>query len=167
MMASSGGGAHHGVHQGGDHHGQQHAHAHAANTIHHSTLEVVGKGEEEFDDAVSDAAQYGKPHFWDYRYANEHEPFEWYYDYSAFRDIILDNIPLHFKVMMAGCGSSNMIGDMVDDGYEQLVAADLSRVCIAQLKYRYKDIPQISFFQGTLLDTGKHATTSSICHSDL
>jgi hypothetical protein len=112
-----------------------------------------GKGEQEFDDVISDHAQYGRIQFWDLKYATDHEPFEWFYGYESFRDTIRDNIPLDAKVMLAGCGSSNMLGDMADDGYEKLVAADLSRVVMTQLKYRYQDYSQISFFQGTLTDT--------------
>lgn len=110
-------------------------------------------GEAEFDDVISDDAQYGRIQFWDLKYASEHEPFEWYYGYGHFRETILDNIPLDSKVMIAGCGSSNMLGDMADDGYSLLVGADLSRVVITQLKYRYQDYPQISFFQGNMTDT--------------
>lgn len=111
------------------------------------------KGEEEFDDVISDNAQYGRIQFWDLKYASEHEPFEWYYGYDRFRETIRENIPANYRVMVAGCGSSNMIGDMVEDGYENIVGADLSRVAITQMKYRYQDYKEISFFQGTMTDT--------------
>lgn len=120
---------------------------------HKPTLTVPKVGEDEFDDVISDNAQYGRIQFWDLKYASEHEAFEWYYGYGSFRETIRDNISLDSNVMIAGCGSSNLIGDMADDGYEHLVAADLSRVVMTQLKYRYQDYPQISFFQGTLTDT--------------
>lgn len=42
---------------------------------------------------------------------------------------------------------------MVEDDYTDIVAADLSRVVIAQLKLRCVDYPEISFFQGTMTDT--------------
>lgn len=112
------------------------------------TMAPPEKGEEEFDDIISDSTQYGRIQFWELKYASEHEPFEWYYGYSAFRETIREYVPLNSKVMMAGCGSSNMLGDMADDGYEDLVGADLSRVVITQLKYRYQKYPNISFFQG-------------------
>lgn len=117
------------------------------------TTAVPTVGEEEFDDVISDNAQYGRIQFWDLKYATEHEPFEWYYGYDSFRETIRDNIPLDAKVMVAGCGSSNMPGDMAEDGYQKIVAADLSRVVMTQMKYRYQDYPQISYFQGTLTDT--------------
>ncbi len=116
-------------------------------------LIAAKKGEQEFDDVISDNAQYGRVQFWDLRYANEHEPFEWYYEYKYFQETIRDNIPLDRKVMVAGCGSSNMIGDMAEDGYTNLIGADLSRVVMKQLEYRYKDYPEITLFQGTMCDT--------------
>lgn len=109
--------------------------------------------EGEFDDVMTDNAQYGRIQFWDLRYANEHEPFEWYYGYEYFRETIREFVPLNARTMIAGCGSSNLIGDMADDGYESLVAGDWSRVVMAQLKYRYRDYPNISFFQGNMTDT--------------
>lgn len=35
------------------------------------------KGQEEFDDVISDHAQYGRIQFWDERYLKDQEPFEW------------------------------------------------------------------------------------------
>ncbi len=42
---------------------------------------------------------------------------------------------------------------MVEDGYTDICAADLSRVVIAELKIRCKDYPEITYFQGTMCDT--------------
>ena len=118
-----------------------------------ASLSIENAGNVQFDDLITDNAQYGRIQFWDLRYAEEHEPFEWYYGYEHFRETIREQIPLEKRVMIAGCGSSNMIGDMAEDGYTSLVGADFSRVVITQLKYRYKDYPQISFFQGNMTDT--------------
>lgn len=110
-------------------------------------------GQEEFDNTYSDVAQYGKISFWDDYYAKEMEPFEWYYGYLCYKEIITDYIPRHWKVMIAGCGNSNIIEDMVFDGYESVIGADISRVVISQLTVRCKDLPQASFFQGNMCDT--------------
>eukprot|EP01034_Spumella_vulgaris_P041036 gene41036-50773_t len=42
---------------------------------------------------------------------------------------------------------------MAEDGYTNLIGADLSRVVMKQLEYRYKDYPEITLFQGTMCDT--------------
>lgn len=118
-----------------------------------SKLIAAERGEGEFDDVVSDHAQYGRVQFWDMRYANEHEPFEWYYPYDYFRSTIRDCVPLSWKVLVAGCGSSNMVGDLVADGYERVTGLDISRVAIAQLKYRYKDYQEIDLINANMTDT--------------
>lgn len=43
-----------------------------------SNLVAPKKGEQEFDDVLSDFAQYGRVQFWDDRYMREQEPFEWF-----------------------------------------------------------------------------------------
>lgn len=111
-------------------------------------------GEDEFDNAISDAAQYGRPEFWDERYAKESEPFEWYYGYEYFKYTIREAIPLDSKVIVAGCGSSNMLEDMAIDGYTNIIGADISRIAIANQRIKLGDrYPQITFFQGTMIDT--------------
>ena len=37
------------------------------------------------DNAYEETANYGKAAFWDDRYANDLEPFEWYYPYAIFK----------------------------------------------------------------------------------
>lgn len=110
-------------------------------------------GNRDFDSAYSDCAQYGKANFWDESYMKETEPFEWYYPYENFRAILQRKITFSSKVMMAGCGNSNMIEDMVADGYESLVGCDFSRVAVAQMEVRCSDIPEASFHLRSLTDS--------------
>ena len=108
---------------------------------------------QDFYSAYSDCAQYGKANFWDERYIREIEPFEWYYPYEVFRAILHCKVSFSSKVMIAGCGSSNMIEDMAADGYEELVGCDFSRVAVAQMEIRCNDIPQASFHLRSLTDS--------------
>lgn len=121
--------------------------------LNEETLGQHEHGKPGFDDVISDNAQYGRVQFWDQRYLTNPEPFEWYYDYEYFRETVIDNIPRDRKTMIAGCGTSHMAGDMANDGYTNIIAADISRVAIKQLEVRYRDMPQINFFQGTMVDT--------------
>lgn len=116
-------------------------------------LRAPNVGEDEFDNAYSDAAQYGRINFWDAYFVDESEPFEWYFDYATFRETINDNVARDAKVLLAGTGNSHMPEDMVEDGYINVCAADISRVVISQLKIRCKEYPEVSFFQGTMCDT--------------
>ena len=111
------------------------------------------KGVLEFDSAYADVAQYGCTFFWDDRYLNDTEPFEWYYPYQYFRQSILDNVPLDGKVLIAGCGNLHHIEDMATDGFENLIGVDISRVVIGQMKVRCSDLPMCTFLQRNLTDT--------------
>jgi ubiquinone/menaquinone biosynthesis C-methylase UbiE len=111
-----------------------------------------GGGNQEFDSAYSDCAQYGKVVFWDDRYVHDPEPFEWYYPYQYFRNILLDKLQLDMNIMIAGCGSSNMLEDMAADGFERLIGVDYSRVVLSQMEVRCEDLPQVSFQLGTVED---------------
>jgi ubiquinone/menaquinone biosynthesis C-methylase UbiE len=111
-----------------------------------------GNRNQEFDSAYSDCAQYGKVNFWDERYVHDSEPFEWYYPYQYFRSILIDKLQLDMNIMIAGCGSSNMLEDMAVDGFEQLTGVDFSRVVLNQMEVRCEDLPQISLQLGTVED---------------
>ena len=109
-------------------------------------------GEEEFDNIIPEVAQYGRIQFWDDRYLNEPEPFEWFHPYEYYRDSILDAIDLESKVLIAGCGTSNMPEDMAMDGYKNVIAQDISRVAIKMQQTRCQHIPEISYMTGNMTD---------------
>lgn len=41
----------------------------------------------------------------------------------------------------------------MDDGYRELVGADISRVVLKQMQSRTADYPEITYFQGNMVDT--------------
>lgn len=118
-----------------------------------STIHRRDVGEEEFDNVISEVAQYGRVQFWDARYAEEIEPFEWYYPYNYFRDIIVENAPRDKRIMVAGVGSSTMAEDLAADGYTDIVAQDISRVALAQLRIRNKHLSQITYAACNMTDS--------------
>lgn len=110
-------------------------------------------GEEEFENQYSDQCNYNRIHFWDQRYLEDQEPFEWYYPYAQFKEIINERVAKEARIMDAGCGSSEMLMDLAEDGFQNLLGCDISRVVIDQLKARYKDYPEIELFCGNMEDT--------------
>ncbi len=87
-------------------------------------------------------AQYGKPEYWEARYAKDPEPFDWYQRYSnpTLRGIISMHVPKDGAVLVPGCGSSTLSEDMLDDGYTGGIASfDISRAVIDDLADRLKD----------------------------
>ena len=115
---------------------------------------IRGVGEEDFDNLVTDSAQYGRVQHWDALFSNEPEPFEWYYGYEYWKDVINENIPDRDKrIMVAGVGSSCMPDDLAADGYTSIVAQDISRVAIAQAKIRCKHLEAVSFEACNMTDS--------------
>ena len=53
----------------------------------------------------------------------------------------------------AGCGNSELIQHLVDDGFEDVVGVDFSRVAIDQLKTRCSDYPEIEVMELNMQDT--------------
>jgi len=110
-------------------------------------------GEEEFDNLIPDVAQYGRVQFWDQRYMAESEPFEWYHPYEYYRAAITENIPFEKKVLIAGCGTSNMPEDLVHDGYTSVIGQDISRIAIKMQEVRYKHLAEnLKFMTGNMTD---------------
>ena len=94
--------------------------------------------EGEFDKQYSDQAQYGRIHFWDEWYTSEPEPFEWYYPYKKFASVINDHVAKEAKILVAGCGNSYMMEDMVADEFVDITGVDISRVVIDLMKVRFE-----------------------------
>jgi len=114
-------------------------------------LEV--RDEEKFDVQYGDVAQFAKARFWDKRYAEDTEAFEWYWGYDKFREYITAHIRKDVAVLDAGCGSSHLLEDMADDGYTNLVGIDISRVVLSQMKSRCVEYSEIQFLQANMCDT--------------
>ena len=96
--------------------------------------------------------QYGSLDFWDNRYQNDTEPFEWYQNYSSLRHFLTPKYlckpddetttknPFHSikecRVLIAGCGNSQMGEEMLNDGFSQgkITNIDFSSIVINQMK---------------------------------
>lgn len=96
------------------------------------------------------AADYDEPVFWDERYMEYSDVFEWYVDYEALRNLV----PKPCRTLIAGCGTSTVGTEMVKDGYDVL-NVDVSRVLIdlmshkegkwKQMDLRHSDLENESF----------------------
>lgn len=116
-------------------------------------LKATAVGENEFENQYSDVCNYNRIHFWDQRYLDDQEPFEWYYPYEQFADILNDRVAKSARIMDAGCGNSELIQNLVDDGFEEVVGVDFSRVAIDQLKKRCDEYDEIELLCLNMQDT--------------
>nr|XP_024379685.1 EEF1A lysine methyltransferase 4-like isoform X2 [Physcomitrium patens] len=87
---------------------------------------------------------YHDEEYWNSRYANQPEPFDWYQSYKELKGLFEMYLPKDNKILNAGCGNGMLGEDMVRDGYLDVVNVDNSSTCFDQLNLRYKgnkDIP--------------------------
>ena len=79
-------------------------------------------------------SQYGSVEYWNERYAKDGDCFEWYNQYSSFKDHIAKYVKKEDKILVIGCGDSNLSEDMYRDGYTDITSNDYSSVVINKMK---------------------------------
>ncbi len=112
------------------------------------------------------AKPYGEVDYWNGRYLVESEPFEWYLGYGSIRHFLTatylmssvvvdasDNSqsitnkeikgPFHStkdcRVLIAGCGNSQVGESMLCDGFGKITNVDFSSIAIEKMKEKYSD----------------------------
>eukprot|EP01121_Diplochlamys_sp_Union-15-3_P016364 TRINITY_DN5551_c0_g1_i2.p1 TRINITY_DN5551_c0_g1~~TRINITY_DN5551_c0_g1_i2.p1 ORF type:complete len:216 (+),score=28.18 TRINITY_DN5551_c0_g1_i2:69-650(+) len=94
---------------------------------------------------MSELIDYGSSEYWDNRYENEPEPFEWFLNYEALKPYITKRIPYDSLVLQIGCGNSVLPEDMAADGYKKICNIDLSQVVIETMKKKYQSTKNLEF----------------------
>lgn len=82
-------------------------------------------------------AQYGKPEYWDDRYARDPEPFDWYQRWAGLKDIIKPCLQTDAQILNIGCGNSRLSEEMYEEGYKSITNIDISDVVIKNMKEKY------------------------------
>ena len=109
------------------------------------------------------AQQYGEVDYWDDRYTKEKGPFEWYMGYGGIRNFLTAKYLMssgvaydksqstneviegpfqsteHCRVLIAGCGNSQVGESMLCDGFANITNVDFSSIVIEQMRERYSD----------------------------
>ena len=100
---------------------------------------------------IRENEQYASVDYWNNRYTSESE-YDWLGDYEVFKDLIHKHVKSSDKILMVGCGNSQLSQQMYQDGYEQIVSTDISEVCIENqkktfphLSWQVADITQLPF----------------------
>jgi 2-polyprenyl-3-methyl-5-hydroxy-6-metoxy-1,4-benzoquinol methylase len=93
------------------------------------------------DIKIKSSEKYASVDYWNGRYTNEVE-YDWLGDYNMFKDIIARHVSKSDKVLMVGCGNSNLSQQMYLDGYTQICSSDISETCIAN---QTKIFPHLSW----------------------
>ena len=97
---------------------------------------------------------YGSKDYWNERYKNDQEPFEWYQSYENLR-AVLTKIFQRFNnpsVLVLGCGNSRLSENLYNDGITKITNVDISDVCINQMKEKYANFSEMRFYTMDCLD---------------
>ena len=102
---------------------------------------------------IKENEQYASVDYWNERYTNEEE-YDWLGDYNVFKELIHRNVSKSERILMVGCGNSQLSEQMFKDGYKNIVSTDISEVCIANQKrifphltWQVADIMHLKDFQ--------------------
>mmetsp|Transcript_82409 Transcript_82409/g.229602 ORF Transcript_82409/g.229602 Transcript_82409/m.229602 type:complete len:217 (-) Transcript_82409:112-762(-) len=96
------------------------------------------------------APGYGNgPGYWNTRYTNDPEPFEWLENYFDLRDMILNlsGGKKDCRILHVGCGNSALTENMYDDGFLDIVNIDNSSVVIGQMLERNRHRPSMQWLE--------------------
>ncbi|GAB5033170.1 protein kinase domain protein, partial [Nannochloropsis oceanica] len=83
---------------------------------------------------------YGRASYWDYRYTNDPEPFDWYQKYSALKEFLGLYIRKNDAVLVAGAGNSSLSEEMYQEGITNITNVDISRVVVDQMQERHRGV---------------------------
>ena len=79
---------------------------------------------------------YGDPKYWDQRYKETPEIYEWLENYKSLSSLLNQFVQKTDKIINLGCGNSLIQEDMFDDGFESITSVDVSPVVIEQMESR-------------------------------
>ncbi|CAM9252293.1 unnamed protein product [Choristocarpus tenellus] len=97
-----------------------------------------GKVSPVFEDVIPTSNKvYKHREYWDHRFETE-EHYDWLLAYVDLRDHIRRTVARTARVVVVGCGNSNLSADMYDDGYTSLLSTDFSEVVINAMRQRHE-----------------------------
>jgi len=111
-------------------------------------------------------AGYGDKKYWDKRYTQKEEKYDWYLSYGEFRDQLTGSLNVldkdgkdlkevcaggkkrlrsDLKLGIVGCGNSDMSLSFYEDGFTNIISFDYSEIVINKMKNLYKDKPSLLY----------------------
>lgn len=104
---------------------------------------AAGAAEEESPPEAAVRRGYADASTWDERYEQESEEFfDWYAGYSELQGVLTEHCPpsLDTRVLMVGCGNSQLSSQMCEAGYKRIANIDISEPAIAKMRKAYADL---------------------------
>lgn len=94
------------------------------------------------DSLNHDPPDLGSPEYWETKYQESDESYEWYQPWTCFRNYIIPYICNSTKILNVGAGNSPMSHDMTSDTEATIYNIDISPTVISQMKNRYQNDAQ-------------------------
>ncbi|CAG0883154.1 unnamed protein product [Cyprideis torosa] len=79
---------------------------------------------------------YDKKEYWDKRFQDEEE-YDWLSCYAVLRDVIKHFVGKDQRILILGCGNSQLGHEMYEDGYKCITNVDYSQVVIDKMASKY------------------------------
>ena len=97
--------------------------------------------------------QFSDSSYWEKRYTENPNIFEWYRGFNHFIDDI--KTVFNFKGIAAniGCGTSTMGIDLLNAGFSHVINTDISCAAINIMKEKFKDVKDVEWIVDDCLDT--------------
>ncbi|GIQ81694.1 hypothetical protein KIPB_002694 [Kipferlia bialata] len=92
--------------------------------------------------------------YWNERYTKDTEPFEWYQKWKDLKPLLGNLVCKESRVLVLGCGSSNLSFDLYDEGVKSIDSIDISQVVVNQLNDRKGD-RNMNFYVRDSTDMGE------------
>lgn len=110
-------------------------------------IETMEIKEEEIPSNNLEKPDYGSQEYWEKRYQDSQEPFEWYFGWQKIEDEIKSFFEGKELALNIGCGNSEMSEDMFKSGIQTVVSIDISQIVIDQMSEKYKNNKNLLFFK--------------------
>ncbi|OHT14798.1 Phosphoethanolamine N-methyltransferase-related protein [Tritrichomonas foetus] len=100
---------------------------------------------DEFDQTI-DKKDYSNANYWDERYINEDDLFDWYFDWNKISEKIMNYIQDDEICLNLGCGNAKMAVDMEMNPFKYVINIDISHIVIEKMSKRYDIHPNLLFY---------------------
>ena len=97
------------------------------------------------DDPDSPLPPYGDAEYWEKRYTEDPEVFEWYQEPAAVLEHCKEYLNPEGRVLVIGTGNSNLAPQIAQDGIESVTAIDFVRPCIVKSRRRNRELEGITW----------------------
>jgi len=81
---------------------------------------------------------YGQPSYWDERYAADDGTYDWYCSLTLLVDFLLPLLRPDHRILMLGCGNSELSAELHSAGFPLIVNVDISDHCIRKMADRHQ-----------------------------